>query len=677
VINNKGLLQNIWFNGGVGESNKLISTMTYTHKNELLSKSIGNNNVLQKLDYTYNPQGWLTSINPNLPVPSSFVQYPVTMPNGVGNGTNDLFQMTLHYNTPETAVGSSTFPQLNGNISQIKYQVLGRAQEYWNYEYDYLDRLKNASHTMKSSNGAMSIGQYSENLTYDGPRGNITSIKRFGAQTTQNAGNYTTLASGLIDDLTMSYIPGTNKLNTVTDNGQLDFKHLGFKIATGAIGSTANTYDASGNITYDHSKKANITYNYLNLPSSITFLNGGNKIDYQYSASGQKLRTIRSNGATNLEIQHYLDGIKYKQQINTSNYRLEAIYHPEGRIYNTNITNLASSTIALRHEFCIKDHLGNTRITFADKNSNGQVDLPGEILQENHYYPFGMNMNGPWMNDAAANDKPYQYNGKELESFGGLGWNDYGARFYDPSVGRFISPDPLSELAPDWTPYRYGFNNPILYTDPDGMFESKASAEEYAKQHNIKTGWFRSNKIVENSDGTYSIENKKKGTSTSDHGGDLGVMTGAMVGADDVMDKSYVYEPGLLGIPTFQGVSREFRDGSQTFQEALHVSPGLGATSSASGLVTAGSTLRKLPSLPSVDATGKLHGTLPKLKDLYKYPKSVLKEFLRDLKKSVPNRIKSTVKSKANASSQQNRSHGQRQGWEQDVIQYLEKYLNK
>lgn len=37
--------------------------------------------------------------------------------------------------------------------------------------------------------------------------------------------------------------------------------------------------------------------------------------------------------------------------------------------------------------------------------------------------------------------------------------------------GRWISPDPLSEEFPDWTPYRYGFNNPITFTDPTGMLE--------------------------------------------------------------------------------------------------------------------------------------------------------------------------------------------------------------
>jgi RHS repeat-associated protein len=78
-------------------------------------------------------------------------------------------------------------------------------------------------------------------------------------------------------------------------------------------------------------------------------------------------------------------------------------------------------------------------------------------------------MGGPWMNDLTANDKPYQNNGKELESFGGLGWYDYGARFYDPSVGRLTSVDPLAEMYPGISPYAYVANNPIIFIDPDGM----------------------------------------------------------------------------------------------------------------------------------------------------------------------------------------------------------------
>jgi hypothetical protein len=50
---------------------------------------------------------------------------------------------------------------------------------------------------------------------------------------TQVSGNYTTLQSGLIDNLSMIYQAGTNKLSTVTDNGQAEFKQLGFNQLAG------------------------------------------------------------------------------------------------------------------------------------------------------------------------------------------------------------------------------------------------------------------------------------------------------------------------------------------------------------------------------------------------------------------------------------------------------------
>lgn len=69
----------------------------------------------------------------------------------------------------------------------------------------------------------------------------------------------------------------------------------------------------------------------------------------------------------------------------------------------------------------------------------------------------------------------YKYNGKELQE---SGMYDYGARFYMPELGRWGVIDPLAEINRSWSTYRYAYNNPLRFVDPDGRLEGDFISED-------------------------------------------------------------------------------------------------------------------------------------------------------------------------------------------------------
>jgi RHS repeat-associated protein len=490
-----------------------LSNMVYNFKDQLIEKNIGrslNQKYLQSIDYGYNQRGWLTDINgfsiaSGLPagvqqilIPQSkvsgtiidlavspYLKQTLLSPPPMVDENLDLFRQNLYYNNPD--IGFGVAGQSNGNISATSWQTGDNAVQGYGYQYDDLDRLTNAKYYdittgVSSTNLIFSSDfKFNEQLTYD-VRGNILSLKRNGLRTGAFTGGnqgYTAATYGAIDDLTYNYNT-QNQLMTVTDASLSD---KGFTKSYTNVSGNGYTYDENGNLKADANKDITyIGYNYLNLPQRINFGTGAytSSIQFIYDASGTKLRKIASQynrgTVTYQVITDYVSGVEYKGGV------LQRFAHTEGSV-------VRNAVAGYDYEYVLRDHLGNARVTFSDANTDGVV-TSADIKQTNHYYPFGLNMEGPW--NGAKGDNKYQYNSKELNEDFGLNWNDYGARMYDATLGRWNVREPLAASYSNVTPYNYCFNNPINFIDPFGLDTVKAG--QTAKKGDV----------IQADDGTYS-----------------------------------------------------------------------------------------------------------------------------------------------------------------------------
>jgi RHS repeat-associated protein len=329
----------------------------------------------------------------------------LTAMNNIPSGGN--FWEQVYYNSP---TGSTTIPQYNGNISQFIYNSPYMEQN----NHQSLSSSNTVNYTYDNLNrltqSVSNLQQTDETVSYDA-EGNIKTLTRNGL---------------FADDNTYTYPIQSNLLTLV---------------ATNTHGTISFLYDGNGNTTTDSTSKT-ISYNLLNLPMVIK-KGSATLATYTYAADGEKLRDV----STSYGKWDYVNGIVY------INGKIAFIQNAEGRNY------LASDSVNYNYTYDIKDYLGNVRGSFDNGGTGGTYRL----LQENDYYPFGLTVKAY----DYSNGNRYLYNKKE-EQLDLPNKFDYGKRYYDAYISRWMSIDPMADEFHRWNQYGYVNDNPTMLVDPDG-----------------------------------------------------------------------------------------------------------------------------------------------------------------------------------------------------------------
>ena len=173
----------------------------------------------------------------------------------------------------------------------------------------------------------------------------------------------------------------------------------------------------------------------------------------------------------------YSDSVVYCDNSLYVKGRLDRILLPDGYIQVTYQTIRGRLVAFYKYYYLMKDHQGSARINISEEYLDNR---PSEGSQKAvSYYPFGKAMTG-WTKWVNPFKEPYTYTGKKEETMHGLGWYDYGKRFYDPNYRlSFISIDPLCEKYYSISPYAYCANNPIRYVNLQGDSLSMTMVQVY------------------------------------------------------------------------------------------------------------------------------------------------------------------------------------------------------
>ena len=349
------------------------------------------------------------------------VSYSYNVRNKLTSISSSDFSQNLYYDS------GAGVPRYNDFVSHVAWRIGDYPVQGYLFEYDKSGRLKSGTYG-EGTALAQNRNRYSESiLSYD-LNGNILQYRRWGITGESSF--------GMVDDVSHQYEGNLlfRSSDAVDNEARLSGVYNRFFDTDAA--EKEYVYDGNGNLLIDANRGMSAVYNCLSLPETVSIAGKGT-VSFGYDALGNKKSAEYRNGGDTTVVD-YLHDIAYKNG------------SPEYVITETGYLSLTDGV----YRYYIKDYLGSIRLV---KNSSGAIE---EI---NNYYPSGALFAAP-----VPDVQNYKYSGKEIVSFAGLGWYDYGARYYDPVLMRWHSADPLLEKYYGVSPYAFCSNNYSNFVDPDG-----------------------------------------------------------------------------------------------------------------------------------------------------------------------------------------------------------------